>query len=97
MTMSPRVVKADAAPFWARSAEIFVPPVAAVMLTAACTPVPSKIGQRARRRIMDLAFRQALLRCDWVRRERAELPLRCRTVVWAALSGFDLMCQGLQT
>src|SRR5439155_21768737 len=39
ITMLPRVVKAGAVAFWALSADRLVPPVPAVMLTAACAPV----------------------------------------------------------
>ena len=50
ITMLPNVVNDGETAFWAVSAEIFVPPVAAVMLTAACAPTaPSNTNPRARR------------------------------------------------
>src|SRR5437867_501284 len=53
ITMSLRVVNDEPAAFWAVSAEILVPPVAAVMLTAARAPAaPNKTNPSARRLTM---------------------------------------------
>ena len=60
ITMLPSVVNDGKDAFWAVSAEMFVPPVAAVMLTAPCAPAttPSSTNPRARRPTVRLAPRR---------------------------------------
>jgi hypothetical protein len=70
ITMLPRLVKDDAGAFWAMSAEMLVPPVAAVMLTAACAPeAPSQTNPRARRLTIQLALRMPPCRADLAREQ----------------------------
>src|SRR5207249_8727909 len=56
ITMLPNIVKPGAAPFWARSAERPVPPVAAVTMTSArAGPAPSQArAQTGARRLRNL-------------------------------------------